>query len=452
MKKYGFISSRGDIIRLDSIIGDYGISNKSKDTTTQPKDNYERMRPYNSSTIEKLNNNCIYVSSAAEIIARDVTGNGYEILPTNKDIIDEDLKNKIIDWIDNTDLIDSLYKAAYDYKIYGEFILEKADKTIYYMPVKYTSLMEDRDILKYWYNGQQVFYKKYKSNKKDNINEFIRFTNHNREDRDYGRPAVIDISEAIISNIFIKNYNNTYFKNYGMPAGVILVSGNYDEGKIDEDGISDFEKSMREQVKSFAENPHSIMCFTAKSTDPTSKVDIKLQPISSNMSDAAFMNLKKMNDEEIIAGLRIPEYLYGINRVGSLGGDNSKQATEIYKRHELQPIKTKIEKIVNMLIRDIFETDMYCFEFKTLDTTDKNEELDYAIKLLDKGGIKLGDFVALYGDEFGTKVEDLGDLQNALFYNGQVLNPLDCGYIEDKEITEEVSNKSKKGLFDWFKE
>ena len=455
MKRYGFVSQRGEIIKIDSLLDSIGVSTKSKvqEDSTQPKDNYERMRPYHTTKVDLLTNSCVYVSSAAEIIARDITGNGYEILPTNKDNLKEDLKANIEDWINKQDLIESIYKAIYDYKIYGEFILEKADKTIYYMPTKYTSLLQDKDILKYWYNGQQVLYKRYGADKKDNINEFIRFTNHNREDRDYGRPAVIDIEEAVLGNILIKHYNNAFFKNYGMPAGVILVSGNYDEGEIDkETGLSDFDKTIQSQVKQFAENPHSIMCFTARSTDPTSKVDIKLEPINAGSKEGAFMELKKANDEEIIAGLRVPEYLYGINHTGSLGGDNSKEATEIYKRHELQPIKTKVEKIINTLIRDIFETDLYYFEFKALDTSDRNADLDYAIKILDKGGMRLGDFVNLYGTEFGTSEKDLGDLANAVFYNGKVLNPLDCGFIENTEIEENVrvATKSKKVLFIWF--
>lgn len=456
MNKYGIITSSGKIIKIEDLVDTFEISTKSKETSTQPKDEYMRYRPYDMWKIDRLSNSCVYITSAADIVAKDVVGSGYEILATSEKE-NEELKKRIENWIDNQDLLDTLYKCIVDYKIYGEGILEKADTTLYYMPTRYTNLMQDKDILKLWYNGHEVHYKRYGANKKEDINEFIRFKNHNREDRDYGRPALIDIEGAVIGNLLVRNYNNSFFENYGMPAGIITVSGNYDEGNIDENGVSDFQKSLQEQIKDFKSNPGTTMVFAAKANNQGDKVDIKVEPLGTQ-KDGDFLNFKKANDDEIIAGLRVPEYLYGINKTGNLGGDNSKQATEIYKRHELQPIKTMVEKIVNTLIKDLFATDIYKFELRALDNSDRDADLDYAIKILDKGGMKLGDFVKQYGSEFGTKTEDLGDLANAIIYNGEILNPIESGVLIDnpyqealEEVDAAVSTKSKGFLSKLFK-
>ena len=76
MKRYGFVSQRGEIIKIDNLLDSIGVSTKSKvqEDSTQPKDNYERMRPYHTTKVDLLTNSCVYVSSAAEIIARDITG------------------------------------------------------------------------------------------------------------------------------------------------------------------------------------------------------------------------------------------------------------------------------------------------------------------------------------------------------------------------------------------
>ena len=453
---YGYVNKKGVLLKVEDLLSGIAFKNK-RETSTQPGDKFafnSLVRPYDMDIIDRLADSSVWVSSACEILAKDVMGNGYEILTyDSENENNETIKKEIEDWLIKNNVEDLFYRFCYDYKLYGEAVIEIAGESIgtsiYHIPSRYTfvqkDLIEDDSLLKLTMYNQNVLYAPYKCQNPEyeDLNQYIRCINYNKEDRNYGRPSVVDISEAIIGNLFVRQYNNDFFRNYGMPAGVITVSGDIDPGEIDENGKSDFDKAIEEQVRGFAENPHSVMVLYANSRSPEGKVEIKVEPLSSP-TEGSFSQFKKDNDDEIIAGLRIPAYLYGINEVGSLGGDNSKQSIENYKRHELQPVKKIVENILNRLIKDIWGNECnYYFWLKDLDTKDKNQDIDYAIKVLEKGGMKLGDFVNMYGKEFGTSSEDLKDLAGFVMINGQLVNP--------EDFNKDLEENDKKSIWNVFK-
>ena len=251
------------------------------------------------------------------------------------------------------------------------------------------------------------------------------------------------------------NYNTSFFKNYGMPAFAVLVSGDfydYDEKPFIEDEHGnkidnpdyDVKETLRykisQQLKEVIKNPHSAMAITIPSEGEEGNVDIKLQPLSVDTKEASFRLYRKDNRDEVLHAHRVPPYKLGINENGSLGGSNIKEATTNYKNDVVAPIRDDDEFIINQLIKNEFN--IIDWEFKIIEHDNRDYAGDVAIikELFNMASITPRQIIENIGDKFGLTAPEDNPYLDEYYLNGQPLDNVWANAPNSGEADEMLSS------------
>lgn len=209
----------------------------------------------------------------------------------------------------------------------------------------------------------------------ERANELIVVKNYYHKNDYYGAPEALSALGAILTLIGIKDYNFTFFEYYGIPPYVIILRGEYD-------------KKTKENLKKFVQkgaasgNPHrSLVLETTKEG-----ADIEFKPLNTNVKEISFLRYHQTLANQVLAVYSMPAYRIGINIVGSLGGSNIKESTEIYKQSVVDTLQ---EDIQNLITTKIIEQGLNCqsyeFDLNEMDIRDEFEQADKATKLVQSG-------------------------------------------------------------------
>jgi len=476
-KRYGFVTTKGKVIK-QSLLEELAIkaikeNSEELDTSTE-LDNREVIRPYSLKALARLLEENTPHRRACDIKSGDIAGGGYDLRPKYKDV-DENQKEEIIEWLEAMpDDINTVFKEAeFDYQSFSELYIEivregrdPKGKPLFFnhLPTVNMTLLRGKNIAVEKVGTKKKYYKKYgypfdvdKETGKEyplgtlevnkRANEFFYDRVYNPLDKYYGFPYILSAIGAIVGDIAARNYNNSFFENYGVPAYAILVSGDYDRGITDPNGYDEIDKRIQEQVQSFMENPHSVLVLTVPNKPNSTKdnVEIKFEKISDDIKEASFSEFRKMNKQEILDAHGVPAYLIGDNSesVGALGGNNSEQAVEIYKRTVVEKRQNKLERFINKVIKDAFGAVDWEFRFANIDQVDENAELDRFLKIMDYGGATVADLIKNFGHKFGLEATD-ELIMNARFRGQQIIN-LDLGFdLTEQDVAQQVQEELKQ--------
>lgn len=490
-RKYGVITTKGKFIPQQQL-EEFALKSIYEDSEQlDSREGYigngiEMARPYSMKTLAMFLENDVTHNTACRVKAGDIAGNGWEIKPLLKNA-DFTNQSDIEDWLENMeiDICDVFEESEQDYHGLGEEFVEivrygrnpnEKIVNMYHLPTVNMTFIKDKNIAVQTIGNQRKYFKKYGYQKdvdcltgieyplgelspEKKATEFFYDRVYNPTDDYYGSPYILPAIGAVFGNMYARNWNNSIFENMGVPAYAILVSGNYSEGETDEDGRTDLQKMLEANIQAFADNPNSVAILTVPSKDGegSNNVEVKWEKIGVDMKDASFLEFFKMNKQEIATAHLIPMYLLGDNSdsTGALGGSNSEQAIEIYKRSVVEKRQNKLERFINRVIKDCFGETGWEFKFKNIDRKDENEELDNVLKVLDKGILTLGQAIKILGDKYSVEptTEDVMDMR---FYNGQplvddVANAILSEAQESlKSLKENTKNNKKSATKGWF--
>lgn len=452
-----------------------------------------------------------YHEACVDAVATDVSGIGYTLDPIEGESGNEKEKEKFKLALDNStpSINVHLYRTIYDRRAIGYGACEiirygtsKSDiKRFKHIPAhtlhRHTDL---KRVLHMSGDGKQVWYVIYGKNYDENgvmcdvhadTGEFYPYNTLSPEERAnellwtieyapgtnyYGRPPIIASLPSIQGDLSAVAYNTQFFKNYGMPAFAVTVTGDfqdYNEPKTirDKDGNTianpkyDETQTLRykitEQIKQVIKNPHSAICITVPTASEDAHVEIKITPLSVKTEEGHFRMYRKDVRDEVIHGHKVDPSRLAIFDTGNLNGTNSDNTKASYKYGVIAPIKSEIEAMINQTGNELGCTN-WRFRINDVDPINYKNDIELADFLFARGAMTIMDLINNFGDKFGLNVENTEDKYlNARYLNGVPLeqvwnqseqnpyNELDSilGRVENGLNGDDASDVTETGKF-----
>ena len=380
--------------------------------------------PFNASAILDLQDNCPYFDASVRQIAKDVVGQGWSLVSKeeateegeaeggteSKKQREEAERKKATAFLerlnDDNESIDAIIeKAIIDWGLMGWICLEVSREDnkpggepngMWHLPAqtirrhkskeKYCQVRNDR---KRWFarydledsisaiDGTVLKDTKTKDRKEvDVANELIYMLNYYPQSEYYGAPNALSAIGSIYGSIGVRDYNLSFFDNYGVPAALVTLEGEWEENTPKQ--ISDF---IDAELKG-TENAHKTMVLELPEGG-----SIKWVPLVTDQKEGSFTVYSKELRDEILSSNRMPLYRIGLVEQGKLGGSTATEATKIYSESIVGPLK---KMTADMITQDILEEmgiKLLKFEWGTLDTRSLDTLTERWWKLFGMGAI-----------------------------------------------------------------
>ncbi len=426
---------------------DYGINNLVKPL-------------YDPLPLAKLTETNVYHMRACRTKSEDVAGNGYRIYP-KVDNPNEGQKEIIEEFINSQpeSLMEIFKKLQYDKETTGYFCMEIAREfnkfdgkvnLINHIPSYTMRIHKSGNKYCQKQNNKKVWFRNFnygkdvmlftgeetEINQDRNIcgNEIIWSINYTPRSHFYGVPDVIPAIGAIAGDISRRNYNIAFFNNCGIPAYLVSITGNYDPGEINpETGKTPLVERIEEKFQELSTNPQSIMILTIPTPQGTeSKIEVKIEPLSTEVKDASFRLYRYDNRDEVIAAHGMPPYRMGIYETGQLAGNLGRESTLIYYQSIIQPRQQVFNDIMNLMILPTLEITDYVFELEKIDVTEVDADVNRVMSLISCGVMSPNDAIRYLGEFYGLEVSD-DPAMDFHYIQGRAIDG--GGLIPESEIT-----------------
>lgn len=372
--------------------------------------------------------------------ARESAGLGWSLKPVegkDEETADQDQKERARRFFEELSdpIVNTLNLAMVDYESIGYAAMEVttdedgAPVDVIHMPA--TTMRAHRDKVRFehrrgtkgvWYKsireGEGVFsaqtgetaeeYEERTGEKlpfAETANDLLWFRNYTPDSDYYGKPDVMPALGAIHGDLSRRDYNISFFDNYGVPSLAVFITGDFDPGPeipgteekdeggnpIPGTGRTALEDTLEGLFADLPENPHSSIVLTLPTRDTDREnagVEVEFKPLSTDVKDASFRLYRKDNRDEVIHAHGVPGYRIGINEEGSLGGSTARESTEIYKRSILEPRQTMLEDEINtyLLQRGLGVTD-WEWKLDEIDARDETADLNRDTQLFDRAAL-----------------------------------------------------------------
>lgn len=239
-------------------------------------------------------------------------------------------------------------------------------------------------------NNDKVWFKRYgeekdisaeagkqgKFEEKSRANELIYYKRYYPRSDYYGAPPILSAVGSLIGLIGIRDYNLSFFENYGIPAALITLIGDWKDGSAKK--IKDF---LDTEVKG-SENAHRTMVFQV----PDENAKFQWQQLSVDIKEGSFRLYRESLVEDILIAYHMPGERIGVRpRTGKLGGGKeTEEGTKIYVESVVEPYQTDMENIVNSkIIEEGLNCHKYIFKLNTLDIRNIDAEGNRYIKYIE---------------------------------------------------------------------
>jgi PBSX family phage portal protein len=261
----------------------------------------------------------------------------------------------------------------------------------------------------------------------------------------YGEPEYLSALLTILSDEYLREFNNNRFITNGVPNYLITVTGNFEEGEDEETGLT-FSEALEEQILDLQNKPGTAIVFTIPTTDPENRINIEVTKISDESEEASFEQFRSSNRDEILAAHEVPPSRIGISINGPLAGSVDVERNRQYQEKTIRPLQRKVEQLINtQVVEDLMGIKSYRLRYRGLDTRDVKGELEVALELIRNGAMKPAELREQFGDIFNlvmdiddTMIIDYNPELDEFYMNGQPLT-----LLEQAPLDEELSAVAK---------
>jgi PBSX family phage portal protein len=439
---------------------------------------YQLSEPlYNPLSLSYLLELNVYHMRCCQTKAKDTAGLGWELKDTEgtdtsamKDNIENILKDM------DESLSKSLYRACVDWEAIGYGVLEivreshKADgelAKIYHLPAINFRVHITGNKYMQRVGAEHVWFKKInypmdidcKTGKEyplgslkpeDRATEIIFWENYSPRCTYYGVPDIVPAMGAVQGDISRRDYNISFFDNYGVPAYAVYITGDFDPGEpVDKNGNPDelgktpLEWEIEAHFDEASKNPNSVLILSIPSVsdDGGGDVEIKFQPLSVEIKESSFRLYRQDNRDEILAAHGVPPYRLGIVETGTLGSNVAEEATKVYKTSVIEPRQAIIEDFFNKdILWGMFGA--YDLEFKiaAIDAEDEDTDITMAVKLFENAAMTPNELIKNFGGRFGLKESD-HEAMNLHYIKGKAIDGDNTSSDEVKEILNGLNDR-----------
>lgn len=356
-------------------------------------------RPYDPSKFLEIIESNVYADRCVRQTAQDATGTDWNIIKEPDKEENEAEQKRLSDFLykansDGETLLDVFEKAIIDFKSIGWMTIEVAPRLdggleIYHVPAHtiYTHKSRDkfcqiRDIRRVWFkrfgvkdditasSGELI---KPTTPPDDIADAMIFYRSYYPKSDYYGVPPFIGALGSILGLIAARDYNLSFFQNYGLPLGFIVLQG-------------DWEENADEALRKYLVGEHSGVGNANKAAvlRVASGSSMQWIPLSAEAKEGQFRVYIKMLRDEVLSAYAMPPYRIGIAETGALGGSTAVESTRIYYQSVIRPLQRVVESITDRLIKAMGITSYYV-ELMPADVRNLESMTELYGKLVDRG-------------------------------------------------------------------
>ena len=342
--------------------------------------------PYNPKSLLILyESNSVFMRCVNQL-ASDVAGLGWTIQQKDEKKANNREFDRINEFLDSPNEEDSMReifkRLLIDWGSIGNFSLEVSRNNkqeigaIYHVPVHTIKVHKTKQKYCQIRNTKKAWFKKFGTNinistktgkelsgrSKDSANELIFCKNYYPLNDYYGVPNVISAAGDIVGLIGCRDYNLAFFENYGIPAGIVILEGDWEEGS--DRKVRDF---INKEAKG-SENAHRTLVV-----QQPDNCKFKYEKLGVEVKEQSFKLYEKARQEDILIAYSMPPERIGIRVVGKLGGNVAEEATKNYVQSVVEPLQLDIEDMVN---KKLLQSEFYEFKFNNIDLRDYDALVD----------------------------------------------------------------------------
>jgi len=242
--------------------------------------------------------------------------------------------------------------------------------------------------------------------------EIVWINNYSPKSSFYGEPDFIPALGTITGDFYRREYNRKFFENFGVPTYAVFITGNYDAGEEDENGVTPLEKAIQKHFTDICNNPYKtlILSLPTRSGEP-SDIEVKFEALATDMKEASFRMYRQDNRNEVIVAHGVDPYRIGVLETGSLGGSTAAENSDTYKMSIIEPRQNMIENLINRHVISSFDDSMQIeFAIAEIDTDDEAHEMEMTRELYDMGAISSAEVRAKWAMRFNIEADMPDDL------------------------------------------
>lgn len=247
----------------------------------------------------------------------------------------------------------------------------------------------------------------------------------------YGSSKISKAIDIIETEVGRSAFNRKFFKNYGLPAFVVTVTGNFTDAKKDKyladgtlnpnfDETQTLEYIVGKQIEKMILEPYSAMVLTLPSNNALGgEVNVEITPLNNDVKEASFRLLREDNKKDICAAHGMSSDIIGTTQVGSLGGSTLETDINSFISDKIKPIQTLFCNAINPSIRERWETSELQFKLLNGRTEDKDKKLNRVLKLGNAGLLTRREQMVELGSSYGVNAGNPDEYLDEYLINGR---------------------------------
>ncbi len=338
-------------------------------------------KPFDPSLFYWMADNSIYFQSCVEQTASDIAGTGWDVVLKEDSAEDNAGLEKILALLDEPNdeySIDELWQNfLIDYNQIGYSGIEvvrdiKGDvKQLWHMNAnslwrhkdKTSGLFAEKS--KLWSQKEKWFVLFGKTDANDKLlqvhkdtgkvedtefknraHEIIYAKRYYWRSSYYGAPPIAPASGEVVMGIGARDYNIAFFLNYGVPAMLVMLSGEWeDDVDEDEEALVEIIKRQLKDLKGPENNHGTIVIQTPEGCVMT------VEKLAVETKEGSFRLQKADIAQDVLVAYRMPPYRIGLPVAGALAGDVADEMLRTYKTARVEPGQLMLERHMDRLFR-----------------------------------------------------------------------------------------------------
>jgi PBSX family phage portal protein len=325
----------------------------------------------------------IIFARCVQQVAIDVTGLGWTLNPRDKEVKNQQELDRVKGFLKTPNPEESfrsiLKNLMIDWGTVGWFNIEIVRnrvgdiEEIYRVPASTMYIHQDRKRFVQYRGHKKVWFKKFGvedqysrvdgspvkgKSRKQLANEMIYYRNTAPGSDYYGVPNILPAAGDMVGLVSQRDYNLSFFANYGVPAAIVRLTGEWETGA--EDTITKF---LNEEFKGTDQQHRSLVIREPEE----GKLDYTPLVAKTSEKEGSFRLYELARKENVLTAYSMPPERVGIRVVGKLGGNVAEEATKIYVASVVEPLQKDLEDIINDKILGL---STYEFKFTDIDTRD----------------------------------------------------------------------------------
>lgn len=195
----------------------------------------------------------------------------------------------------------------------------------------------------------------------------------------YGAPSVTPAIGDVVVAAGARDYNISFFLNFGMPSMLITLSGEWeDDTEPDEEAIIEV---IKRQLKAMqGEGAHSSIVVQT----PTN-CELTVEKLNVEVKEGSFRMVKADAAEDVMVAYGMPPYRIGKAKTGALAGNVADEMLRTYISAVVEPGQVMIEKMMNQIFALGFGVTDYTLKLKDLELWDEKAQAEIAAQMIQNG-------------------------------------------------------------------